>query len=106
MERSKIVTVVPAYNEEKTISYITRELKNYSDVIVVDDNSLDNTNNLVKKNNVILIRNNKNLGYEKSLNIGLFKAIELDYDYAITFDGDGEHFVSDLAKFIDLIQSG
>ena len=40
MERSKIVTVVPAYNEEKTISYITRELKNYSDVIVVDDNSL------------------------------------------------------------------
>ena len=53
MERSKIVTVVPAYNEEKTISYITRELKNYSDVIVVDDNSLDNTNNLVKKNNVI-----------------------------------------------------
>ena len=106
MERSKIVTVVPAYNEEKTISYITRELKNYSDVIVVDDNSLDNTNNLVKKNNVILVRNNKNLGYEKSLNIGLFKAIELDYDYAITFDADGEHFVSDLEKFIDLIQSG
>ena len=27
MERFKIVTIVPAYNEEKTISNITRELK-------------------------------------------------------------------------------
>ena len=34
------------------------------------------------------------------------KAIELDYDYAITFDADGEHHASDCTKFIELIQSG
>ena len=86
MERFKIVTIVPPYNEENSISNIIRDLKNYSDVIVVDDNSSDKTYSLAKKNDVFLIKNKKNLGYEKSLSLGLFKAIELNYDYAITFE--------------------
>ena len=49
MERFKIVTIVPAYNEENSISNIIRDLKNYSDVIVVDDNSSDKTYSLAKK---------------------------------------------------------
>mgnify|MGYP001387669314 FL=1 len=106
MERFKIVTIVPAYNEENSISNIIRDLKNYSDVIVVDDNSSDKTYSLAKKNDVFLIKNKKNLGYEKSLSIGLFKAIELNYDYAITFDADGEHLTSDCKKFKELILSG
>lgn len=106
MERFKIAIVVPAFNEEKTISDVIKDLKKYSDVIVVDDNSSDNTYNLAKKNNVILIKNKKNLGYENTLYVGIMKAIELDYDYAITFDADGEHHASDCTKFIELIQSG
>ena len=49
MERFKIAIVVPAFNEEKTISDVIKDLKKYSDVIVVDDNSSDNTYNLAKK---------------------------------------------------------
>ena len=49
MGRLKIVTVVPAYNEEKTISNVIKNLKNYSDIIVVDDNSEDQTFELAKK---------------------------------------------------------
>ncbi len=49
MGRFKIVTVVPAYNEEKTISNVIKDLKSYSDVIVVDDNSVDQTFGLAKK---------------------------------------------------------
>ena len=89
MERFKIAIVVPAFNEEKRISDVIKDLKKYSDVIVVDDNSSDNTYNLAKKNNVILIKNKKNLGYENTFYVGIMKAIELDYDYAITFDADG-----------------
>ena len=36
----------------------------------------------------------------------MFKAIELNYDYAITFDADGEHLTSDCKKFKELILSG
>lgn len=49
MERFKIVTVVPAYNEEKTITNVVKNLKECSDVIVVDDNSIDRTSELAKK---------------------------------------------------------
>jgi len=40
------------------------------------------------------------------LQIGLFKAIELNYDFAITFDADGQHKTSDFKKFENLIESG
>lgn len=106
MGRFKIVTVVPAYNEEKTIINVIKELKNCSDIIIVDDDSEDQTFELAKKNNTILIKNPENLGYEKSLQIGLFKAIELNYDFAITFDTDGQHKTSDFKKFENLIESG
>lgn len=106
MGRFKIVTVVPAYNEEKTIINVIKELKNCSDIIIVDDDSEDQTFELAKKNNTILIKNPENLGYEKSLQIGLFKAIELNYDFAITFDADGQHMTSDFKKFENLIESG
>ena len=36
----------------------------------------------------------------------MFKAIDLNYDYAITFDADGEHLTSDCKKFKEFIQSG
>ena len=49
MGRFKIVTVVPAYNEEKTIINVIKELKNCSDIIIVDDDSEDQTFELAKK---------------------------------------------------------
>jgi len=106
MGRFKIVIVVPAYNEEKTISNVLNDLKNYSEIILVDDNSTDKTSELAERDDVILIKNSKNLGYEKSLHVGLFRAIELNYDFVITFDADGQHVASDLKKFKNLIESG
>ena len=106
MGRFKIVTVVPAYNEEKTISNVLNDLKNYSEIILVDDNSTDKTSELAERDDVILIKNSKNLGYETSLEVGLFKAIQLNYDFAITFDADGQHIASDIKKFKNSIESG
>ena len=34
MERFKIAIVVPAFNEEKTISDVIKDLKNYSEIIL------------------------------------------------------------------------
>jgi len=78
MGRFKTVIVVPAYNEEKTILNVLNDLKNYSEIILVDDNSTDKTSELAGGTDVIIIKNSKNLGYEKSIEIGLYKAIELN----------------------------
>jgi len=106
MGRFKVLTIVPAYNEEKTISKVIKDLKKYSDVLVIDDHSNDKTYQIVKKHKSLLIRNKKNLGYEKSLEVGLFKSIKLNYDFAITFDGDGQHHASDIKKFLHHFRSG
>nr|WP_279383458.1 glycosyltransferase [Methanobacterium formicicum] len=45
----RIITIVPAYNEEKAITNVVDGAKKHTDVLVVDDGSLDETANLAKK---------------------------------------------------------
>ena len=45
----KIITIIPAYNEEKTIAKVVEAVKYYSDVVVVDDGSTDQTSTLAAK---------------------------------------------------------
>ncbi len=106
MGRFKIVTIVPAYNEEKTIHKVVSSLIKYSNVIVIDDCSTDGTSKIAKDCGAIVIRNFKNEGYEKSLEKGLFEAIEMNFDYALTFDADGQHHATDVEKFSKLIKEG
>ncbi len=65
--------VVPLFKSlAKSIRYLNKE----TEIIIVDNNSKDQTLNLVKKNhsNVIIIANNKNLGFSKAANSGLRKS--------------------------------
>lgn len=61
----KVVVVMPAYNAEKTLQATYDEI--YKDlvdkVILVDDNSKDNTKEVAKKLNITTIVHKENLGY-------------------------------------------
>lgn len=61
----KIVVIMPAYNAEKTLEITYNEIyKDFVDkVILVDDNSLDNTKDVSKSLNITTIVHNKNRGY-------------------------------------------
>ena len=78
MGRFKIVTIVPAYNEEKTIYEVVTSLNKYTNVIVVDDCSTDETYKIAKNCGATVIRNFKNEGYEKSIEKGLFESIKMN----------------------------
>lgn len=55
MSNNKISVVIPAYNEEKTIQEVTNSIKNncnVHEIIVVDNNSDDLTNQIAKSCNV------------------------------------------------------
>ena len=71
MERSEIAIIIPAYNEASTIENILREVIKYGTVILINDGSTDNTLELAKKYDIKIINNEKNFGYDKSLNIDL-----------------------------------
>ena len=77
MERNRIAIVIPAFNEGKTIKFVINKCLKYGTVIVVDDGSQDNTSEKVLETHAILLKNQTNLGYDKSLNSGFRKALTL-----------------------------
>ena len=68
MTQKGISVIVPVYNEEKTIKKVLDELvniKEVNEIIVIDDNSIDKTIEIIKRlksSKIILIQNNSNLG--------------------------------------------
>lgn len=101
-----VLAIIPAYNEEETIKEIAETTLKYCDVVVVDDCSSDNTSKIIKSLPIHVIRNKNNLGYELTLVQGLKYAIEKNYDYAITLDGDGQLSPSYIPAFIHAFKEG
>lgn len=106
MAALKCVVVMPTYNNAGTIAQVIADVKNYSDdVIVVNDGSTDETAAIlssIKDIKVIDYPKNKGKGY--ALKLGLAKAYEWGYRYAITIDSDGQHYADDIPVFIDKIE--
>jgi len=100
----KVFVVIPAYNEDKTISDIIKKSKRYCPVIVIDDGSKDKTAEISKKAGALLIKHEKNEGYGKSLIDGINEARKKRAEFIITLDGDGQHNPDDIPKFIKALE--
>lgn len=103
----KLCVIIPTYNEENNIADLISRIKAQGlDVLIIDDGSVDNTYNIVKgfKEQVVLIKNEVNLGKGASLLRGFQYALDNNYDAVITMDGDGQHDPGDIAFFTRLAQ--
>jgi len=100
----KLVVVIPAYNEEKTISQVIEGVKKYAEnIIVVDDGSTDKTDQLAKKQKVIVYRHLINRGLGGALATGIEAALNHKADIILTFDADGQHQAEDIPRLIQPI---
>src|SRR3989344_8148116 len=104
----KLIVIIPAYNEEKTIKEVIRSLKEkgYNDIIVLDDGSKDSTYELASKEKVKVYRHMINRGLGGALNTGITAALKEGADFMITFDADGQHSVDDIPKMIEPLKNG
>jgi glycosyltransferase involved in cell wall biosynthesis len=94
--------IIPAHNEERTIgTLVAKVLDKKLDVIVVNDGSIDRTARIIKDLHINIITNNPKQGKGGSLQKGFALAVEKGYDGVITLDGDGQHDVEDLNKFVE-----
>lgn len=97
-----ICVVIPVYNNEKTIGdVVRRSLENCADVIVVNDGSTDSTGEIlhnISGINIVEYAENQGKGY--ALKCGFRKALSLGFTYAITLDGDGQHYPEDIPNFL------
>lgn len=90
----KVLVIIPAYNEAENIVRVVENLKkNYSqyDYIVVNDGSKDNTAQICKKYSFNMVDLPINLGLAGAFQTGMKYASKHGYDYAIQYDGDGQH---------------
>lgn len=100
----KVIFVIPAYNEEKSIGKVIDEIKKEmfdADIIIINDCSTDNTPAIVKNKNIKCLNLPFNLGYAMALQTGLKYAFENDYDYVIQFDADGQHIAKEARKLLN-----
>ncbi|MDH5396013.1 MAG: glycosyltransferase family 2 protein [Gammaproteobacteria bacterium] len=89
--------VIPAYNEEATITdVVQRALEQCNKVIVVDDGSKDKTIEKLTGLDITLLRHDINKGKAASLWDGFMAALAMGVDAIITLDGDGQHAPEDI----------
>jgi hypothetical protein len=107
MKEKRVLVIIPAFNEEKSIKKVCESLKklNY-DFVVINDCSLDQTKNICIENNYKVINLVHNLGIGGAVQTGYKYAYENDYDIAIQFDGDGQHNAEYIEELIDPIING
>ncbi len=94
MKNRKIVIIIPAYNEAKSIARIIDDIKEHipcADIVVVNDGSLDATSQVAKSRGVFVLDLPFNLGIGAAMQAGYKFARLGNYDVAVQCDGDGQH---------------
>lgn len=90
----RVLAIVPAYNEEESIETAVADLEKnapFVDVLIVNDGSTDNTAGVCKRNGWNCVSLPINLGLSNAFQTGMKYALLNNYDFAIQFDGDGQH---------------
>ena len=106
---SKLLIVIPAYNEEANIVQVVEELtRGYPqyDYVVVNDGSRDKTAAICRAHGYRLIDLPVNLGLAGAFQTGLRFAAENDYDCAMQMDADGQHKPEYIAPMLAALEEG
>ncbi|MCM1056201.1 MAG: glycosyltransferase family 2 protein [Firmicutes bacterium] len=104
--RKKLLIIIPAYNEEKSIGDTLDTLEaagipEWADILVMNDASTDKTAEIVRHKGYPVVTHVYNLGYGSGLQVGYKYAVDKGYEYVIQMDADGQHAVSNVKKIYD-----
>ncbi len=103
----KVLIIIPAYNEEKNIEGVVDNLiENYPqyDYLIINDGSKDKTLEICRKKGYNHLNMPINVGLADGVQAGLMYAYEHNYDYAIQFDGDGQHDPAYIERMVEAME--
>ena len=104
----KVSVIIPAYNEERVIATTIKDIKKVmkkekfsklSEIIVINDGSIDNTETIAKRAGAKIINNPQNMGYGFSLKKGIQAAKN---NIIVTLDADGTYPFSYVPKMLKI----
>ena len=100
----KSIVIIPAYNEEKSIVKTVQDICEHApefDYVIINDCSTDQTLSVCRKHHLHVLNLPVNLGIGGAVQTGFLYAYKNGYDYAVQFDGDGQHDAQYLQKMRD-----
>ncbi len=97
-----VFIVIPTYNEVSTVGSIVRDIcaRGFR-AVVVDDGSRDSTIVDANKFGAELVVHSRNIGKGRCIKEGLQYSLENGCDVVITMDGDGQHNLKEIGRFIE-----
>ena len=104
----QLFIVIPAKDEASLIGGVIRDLQEngFHQIIVVDDGSRDETANIVRNTNCILVQHPINLGSGAATQTGIKAALRYNPDYIMTMDADGQHAAEDVKQLLEVMSTG
>ncbi|MEJ5994699.1 glycosyltransferase family 2 protein [Pedobacter sp. Du54] len=107
INKKEVFILIPTYNEGKVIvSTIEPLIKMGYTVVVIDDCSIDNTEEILKDLPIIYLKHFINLGQGAALQTGITYSLAKNAKYAITFDADGQHNYEEIPSLLTPILEG
>jgi glycosyltransferase involved in cell wall biosynthesis len=100
---SRVLVVMPAWNEEETVASTVAELQSMQpafDILVVDDGSSDRTAEVAAAAGAVVCRLPYNLGVGGAMRAGYRYALRHGYDVVAQVDADGQHDANYLTELI------
>lgn len=92
--KSEVLLIIPAYNEAGNIERVVDELiADYPqfDYVVVTDGPTDGTDRICAYRGYNAVNLPENMGLTMCFHNGMKYAADMEYKYAVQFDGDGQH---------------
>ena len=106
MPLSTLSIVLPAYNEAEIIEKIVSRLRTRfpeAEILVVDDNSADDTAAIAEQAGARVVRNHYNMGNGAAIKTGARNATG---EIIVFMDADGQHDDRDIPRLIEKIEEG
>jgi len=99
--------IVPIYNEATVIEDCIEHLRTiFSNILVIDDGSTDDSASKAKKSGAQVIRHAINVGQGLAISTG-FKWVQSQNKFRniVTFDGDGQHRAHDALRLVEELEN-
>ena len=102
MDKKEIYIVIPAKDEASRIGIVLNAIKKegYSNIIVVNDGSSDNTLEVAESYGAIVLTHLVNLGPGAATQTGMDHAIRSGAKVVVTLDADNQHCPTDIKRLI------
>lgn len=105
----KLVVIIPAYNEEKTIKEVVKGIPrtiygiDELEILVVDDGSKDNTALYASQEGAKVFSHKRNKGLGQTFRDGIDEALRMGADIIVNIDADNQFDANDIPKLIEPI---